>query len=264
MPSRNAATVTTRESGPDDSKKLAERVAAAIEHKIADMGWPVGQWIGSEPELLAEFGVSRVVFRQAVSLLEHHSIAEMRRGPLGGLTVTAPDGVSVVRSAALNLRYNDATPQDVFEARVALELKCVELAAERIDEDGIAKLRASLASEAEHQRSDKPLGSHDIHRTIAELTGNPAMRLFIDVLTQLSVSDRPENLNQQQQRGRTVVHAHERIVDAIISGDVAVARHRMLAHLRAIAKFIDAGEKAHAKKKAAVAGPKRAPRAKAK
>lgn len=40
--------------------------------------------VKSEPELVAELGVSRAVFREAVRLLERDEIGRMRRGPGGG------------------------------------------------------------------------------------------------------------------------------------------------------------------------------------
>src|SRR4051812_15887833 len=40
---------------------LAARVAAAIEREIVALGWPVGEVIASEAELLARHGVSRPV-----------------------------------------------------------------------------------------------------------------------------------------------------------------------------------------------------------
>jgi len=88
----------------NSSSKLAEQVASMLEDRILAMGWPVGQVIGSEPDLLAEYGISRAVFREAVRLLEHHSVARMRRGPGGGLVVATPDTSSVVRAATLHLQ----------------------------------------------------------------------------------------------------------------------------------------------------------------
>src|SRR5436190_21321141 len=100
---------------PDDgtaspSVKLAEQTAAKIEMAIAAQGWPLGSVIGSESDLLAEYGVSRAVLREAVRLLEHDNVARMRRGPGGGLVVTVPDTQAVTRAADRFLRYRGATP----------------------------------------------------------------------------------------------------------------------------------------------------------
>lgn len=204
------------------------------------MGWPVGQVIGSEPELLDDLGVSRAVFREAVRLLEHHSVATMRRGPGGGLVVTAPETSSLARAATLYLQYNKASAQDIFEARSALELKIVELATQNIDEAGIERLRETVEHEAELQEKCYALGTHEIHLVIADLTGNPAMRLFLEVLTKLSEPDHSnENAADTTKRGREVRRTHKGIADAIVAGDVALARHRMLKHLTAMSRYLE-------------------------
>ena len=64
--------------------KLATVVARSIENQVVALGWPVGEVLGSEAELLERFGVSRAVLREAVRIVEHTGAARMRRGPGGG------------------------------------------------------------------------------------------------------------------------------------------------------------------------------------
>jgi len=175
----------------ESADKLAEVVAKKLHARIAEMGYPVGAVVGSEPELVAELGISRGVFREAVRLLERDEIARMRRGPGGGLVVTQPRAASVARSAAMYLQFHKASPRDIFEARRAVEMTIVELAAERIDEAGVVMLRDALAQEERFQQSGGHLGSHDIHLLIADLTGNPALRLFLEVMARLTPEVKP-------------------------------------------------------------------------
>src|SRR5207237_2385523 len=49
-----------------DGRKLAEVTAEQIEREIAEAGWPVGEVLGSEPEMLERLGTSRAVFRARV------------------------------------------------------------------------------------------------------------------------------------------------------------------------------------------------------
>jgi DNA-binding FadR family transcriptional regulator len=219
---------------PGDGRKLAAQVAELLEQEIIDAGWPVGRVIGSEADLLARLGVSRAILREAIRVLEHHDVAFMRRGPGGGLVVKAPDSAAAVRASALSLGFRNASWEQIFEARSALELRCVEIAAQRIDETGIARLRASLEAEEEAQRAGE-VGSHDLHISLAEITGNPAFVLFIDVLTQLSRSGRSDRTASAAADTRL---AHTKIAEAVIAGDAAVARHRMQAHLNAIGSWM--------------------------
>jgi DNA-binding FadR family transcriptional regulator len=223
-------------------RKLGETIAAQLEKEIVDSGWPVGTVLGSEAELLAQLSVSRAVLREAIRVLEHHGVATMRRGPGGGLVVTAPDSEAAVRASSLVLEYMNATPQHVFQARSALELKCVELATECIDEDGIGRLREILATEKEKQR-EGGLGTHDLHLVLAELTGNPALVLFVEVLTNLTSGSRHGFRSANSDEVRL---AHDKIAEAVIAGDVALARHRMQVHLKAIGAWMNSSSQTNA------------------
>jgi DNA-binding FadR family transcriptional regulator len=231
-------TLPTHVDGPKDGGKLAGSIARRLQMMIAARGFPVGQVIGTEPGLMLELGVSRAVFREAVRLLEQDEVAHMRRGPGGGLVVTAPRASSVARAAALHLQFFGARADDIFEARTALELQTADLAAQRIDEKGIDMLRAALEEEAELQDEGGHLGSSHIHLIIAELTGNPALRLFVEVLARLTPGIPPADPAAAAARQADVRHAHERIVEAIVAGDSSLARHRMLRHLQGIGSYL--------------------------
>jgi len=244
-----AVTLPAHASGPSDGGKLAASVARRLQMMIAAKGFPVGQVIGTEPGLMLEHGVSRAVFREAVRLLEQDGVAQMRRGPGGGLVVTAPRASSVARAAALHLQFFGAGADDIFEARTALELQTADLAAQRIDEKGIDLLRAAVDEEAEQQDESGHLGSSHIHLVIAELTGNPALRLFVEVLARLTPGIAPADPAAAAARQADVRHAHGRIVDAIVAGDSSLARHRMLRHLQGIGSYLQEIERRPAPRK---------------
>lgn len=221
--------------------KLAEVVAGKIQRDIIRRGWPVGEVLGSEADLLKQHRVSRALFREAVRLLEHHGIAAMRRGPGGGLVVTEPDPHAVTEAVALYLEYAGINPAHLHEARHALELEAVELLAERITDDGVRRLREALEHEEEIPDRDINLASHDVHVLIAELTGNRSLWLFVTVLTRLTQQHavRPDPLPVPADRMADEVRsAHRRIVEAIIARDAELARRRMLRHLRAITPWL--------------------------
>jgi DNA-binding FadR family transcriptional regulator len=238
---------TAREQGlsgsppaPSDSK-LAESTARKLEDEIIALGWPVGKVLGSEADFIERLGVSRAVFREAVRLLEHHYVATMRRGPGGGLVVTAPQPSAAARATALTLDYMGATVQDLLEARSALELKCVELASMRIDEDGVKLLREACEAEARLQSGAGTLGTHDIHRVIARLSGNPAFVVFLEVLTKLTTQAISSG-TQEPMMSPQVRQAHDKIAEAVISGDGALARHRMQSHLEAMGRWLESSK----------------------
>jgi DNA-binding FadR family transcriptional regulator len=237
-----------------DRRKLGEKIAEKLEKEIVQKGWPIGSVLGSEADLLARLNVSRAILREAVRVLEHHGVATMRRGPGGGLVVTAPDSDAAVRASSLVLEYMNATPEHVFEARSSLELKCVELATERIDESGIIRVRETLHLEEQAQREGR-YPTHDLHTVLADLTGNPAFVLFVEVLTNLTSGSRQGERTQKTAAAARL--AHDKIAEAVISGDVALARHRMQAHLAAIGTWMGkSGGSSARPKRAAAADPR--------
>lgn len=228
----------------DRKPKLAEQVAARIEAQIVDTGWPVGQVLGSEAGLAERYGVSRAVMREATRILEHHLVVSSRRGTGGGLVVKAPDMEAVLPAMAMFLDYQGVSPAQLFESRSVIELAAVELAAARISEEGKARLREALEDEeAELTDPHKYLLSHELHVLIAELSGNPTLRLFVAALTTLSSAHAQDKFADVKRPraleiGKEIGRAHRRLVDAVISGDAELARKRMLLHLRAITPWL--------------------------
>jgi DNA-binding FadR family transcriptional regulator len=223
---------------PVDGGKLAEVIAYRIERDVVALGWPIGSVIGSESELIERYGVSRAVLRESVRLLEHHTTARMRRGPGGGLIVTEPRPEALTRPMAVYLEYLGVTAEQVFETRKIIELTAAESAAACITEEGITKLRETLRVESEIEQSVLPRVHRDIHIRIAELSGNPVLPLFVTILTDV-VDARVEHQHSiVTETAGAVQTAHSAIVDAIVKGDGALARHRMLRHLEAITPWL--------------------------
>jgi DNA-binding FadR family transcriptional regulator len=212
---------------------MAEELASRIEELIMSEGWPEGTILGSETDLIERFGVSRAVFREAVRLVEHHGAARMRRGPKGGLLVTAPDVRAIIRPTTLYLDYADVPTADLIAARTALELSCIPAVAERMDDEAADRLRATLRAEEEAGTRGPQMGTaHDFHVLVAELSGNAALRLFVETLASLTY-ERTRALPFDDEQMAESRHAHALIVDALISGDAARAQYLMRRHLGA-------------------------------
>src|SRR5580692_12021368 len=127
--------------GSESNAKRAAKVADRMIEDVMALGWPVGQVLGSEADLLERYQVSRAVFREAVRLLEHQQVARTRRGPGGGLVITEPTIGAVTEAVVLYLHRVDARLDEIFEARIILEEIACQLAAERTDEADLAALR---------------------------------------------------------------------------------------------------------------------------
>lgn len=196
----------------------------------------MGEVMGSEADLLKRYGVSRAVLREAIRIVEHHYIATMRRGPRGGLVVTKPDIGAIVRSVALQLQYQGIEARQLDEARVALESSCVRQASEQMTPEVCERLRSFLDEEAGRDSDGLRSHSHDFHVLIAELAGNPAMRLFVQVLGRLTEQQSPHPASEEE--ADEVRRAHARIAEAVMSGDSDAAERRMQRHLHAVTGWL--------------------------
>jgi DNA-binding FadR family transcriptional regulator len=233
------------EAGGSDlsgSGKLAARVARQIEQDVLRAGWQVGQMLGSETELRERYQVSRAVLREAIRLVEHHQVAAMRRGPSGGLVVRAPDAGAATSAVVVYLEFVGTTLEHLLAARKMIEPLVVSLAAERINEVGISRLRACLeAEEVIAARRDWNTREH-LHLVLAELTGNPALRLFVDVLARLTWRYARGSMNYLPDPSHPALadahNAHQAIVAAVVAGEASRAEFRAVAHLEAIEEFL--------------------------
>ena len=213
---------------------LAPGIARQIYGEIVAKGWPVGHLLGSEAELLARHSVSRSVLREALRLLEFNGIVTTRRGLGGGIIVSRPDQAATVEAMASFIESRGITPEHLFEVREAIELAAVDLASQHIDVGGRQLLETTLEAE---RRGELRVAGQALHVCIAEITRNRVLHLFLYALTLLAeihTLERDEiNLTNDQALER-VQRIHRAIVDAIVAGDVGLARHRMERHLVAL------------------------------
>ena len=171
---------------PAGGTKLAESIARQLFAEVTAAGWVVGQPLGSEPELMERFDISRAVLREAVRVLEHHQIARMRRGPGGGLFVAEPGVEATTGAVALYLDRRGIQPNHLFEVRGIIEMTVLDRVVATLDDDKIATLEAVLEVERTASPEEFPVVGHDLHEVLAELSGNRVLSLLTDVLIRLS------------------------------------------------------------------------------
>ncbi len=228
----NAATGPTG----DTESKLAATVARRILADVANRGWPVGEVLGSQAELIARYKVSRAVFREAVRLVENQQVATMRRGPGGGLVVTEPTVDAIIDAAVLYLHRVNTRLEEVFEARIVLEEVVAGLATERLTAEDAADLHVLARKEAAGTVTDH----RALHARLAAVTRNPALELFVDILNRVAylyfrgsgssaLADATLTASQE---------AHARIIESVTEGDAARARRRMRTHLEAESAYL--------------------------
>jgi len=217
---------------PMTQVRLSDHVYAGIVEIIKSEGLEVGERLPSESRLAEMFGVSRAIVREALVRLASDGITEARRGA-GSFVKSRPSE----RLTAFMPLSELPTTLGSYEVRFVLEAEAARLAATRrtaaemahIDE-GLVRLReALLSSEPAH------VEDMDLHRRIAEATGNPAFVIAFDALygdvekimragVDISRSRPPEVI-------ATMLREHELIVDAIRAQDPEGAALAMRWHL---------------------------------
>jgi DNA-binding FadR family transcriptional regulator len=221
--------------------KRASQIARRIEADIIRRGWPVGELLGSEQALQQRYKVSRSVLREAVRLVEHHRVARMRRGPNGGLLVCEPDAGPATHAIIIYLEYLGITIGDLLAARLLLEPLAATLAAQRIDEAGIDRLRAVVR--AEQDRAPDPTApSDEFHAALAEQSKNPVLQLFIDILMRLTVryaeDSRLDSASDALEAIELRHRDHSGIVTAVTAGDAARAMTLSERHAESVTAWL--------------------------
>ncbi|MDB5424969.1 MAG: GntR family transcriptional regulator [Phenylobacterium sp.] len=150
----------------------AERLAREILREIRLMGWKAGERIGGGAELMARYGASTNILRQAVRTLQEHSAVEVERGRKGGLFIAVPDRVRAVSRAKAFLAQSGAIASDVRAFLVNLLLESLDNRAV-ISGEG---LDAALGPDPE-------VTFAALASAIAEASRSPPLQLFVEILT---------------------------------------------------------------------------------
>jgi DNA-binding GntR family transcriptional regulator len=180
-----------------------------------------------ESDLATTFATSRGAVRTALIRLEQD-----------GLVVREPHRGARVR------RVSDAEAVEILQARAVLEGLAVRHAAERIDDDGAARLRACLARQRELLDAGDLLGASDanadLHATLLELSGHATAVRLINALSAQSVRYQYRTILIPGRSAASVAE-HAAIVEAVIAGRGAEAEQAMRTHLLNVAAAVQGG-----------------------
>jgi GntR family transcriptional regulator, transcriptional repressor for pyruvate dehydrogenase complex len=213
-------------------RSLTSELVARLTDDITSGKIPPGSRLPTEQELIAATGVSRTVVREAVAALRADGLVITRQGV----------GAFVPENARRPLRI-DVDPLsplravlDVMELRTGIEIEAAGLAAARGSPSQIRKIVDCFeAVDAALKRGEDAIAQDfALHCSIADATGNPQFRRFLEHLGRFIIP-------RQTIRGgpgipkrvysETFQREHRAIVQAIRSGGVLRARAAMRRHL---------------------------------
>ena len=217
------------------ARRLAEDLVQRLRQQIVSGALARGAKLPTEQQLVNSLGVSRTVVREAVAALRAEGLVITRQGV--GAFVADQDNRRPFR---INPDQLDSLQRvlDIMELRIAVETEAAALAAERRGtaarrqvEGALANLDAALARGEPGIEADIQL-----HRSIAEATGNPFFVDFLGYLGQFIIPRQSIRLLHTSAAAQSaylarVQQEHRRIVEAIVQRDRAAAREAMRAHL---------------------------------
>lgn len=201
-------------------RRLVDQVIEHLQERISLGELPPGERLPTEDQLTAQLGVSRTTLREAVGVLAHAGLLDVRQG----------DGTYVRRSPApgepLHHRLRRAAALEVYEVRRVLELETARLAAERRTEADVAAMRAHLAErDAARARGDTAAfvdADVALHVSIATASRNAVLadlyRAFAAVLR-----DTIADVVRDPAVHESTAALHHALVDAIARGDAGAA-----------------------------------------
>lgn len=207
---------------------LAEQVVEHIQTLVAKGDYRVGERLPAEPELSVLFGVGRSTIREAMRVLSSRGLVEVRHGEGTFVTARAP-------RQSFEERIGKAALEEIYEARIFLELPLAELAAARRAKADVTAMRTALKRRSdaiERLDPDAYLESDfAFHVAVARATKNRALseiyEAFVRVVKpQLATTIDAKYIESERDR------LHAQLCDAIAAGDVGEARRLARIHLR--------------------------------
>jgi DNA-binding FadR family transcriptional regulator len=214
--------------------RLHDEVSRQIARQIVAGTLPIGATLPAETELIARFGVSRMVIREALRRLEEAGMIVIRHGRR---TVIAAEEEWNVLDRLVLTSYREEgligpLLRDSLRVRQMLEPAIAAEAAQQVTPALLQALEESLErQESLLARSDDFL-LEDIafHKHLAAAMGNRIlMRLLSTIRDLLHVSREVTNEFPNATSGALAAHRH--IYDAVRSGEAARAYRAMKDHL---------------------------------
>lgn len=202
---------------------LSKQVVEHIVQLLISGQMKSGDKLPPEIELMNELDVSRPVLREALSALETLEVItrKTREGTYFNNKIGSHPFLVMLALSADNLPA-------IIEARMALELGLVTIAAEKINDEQLGRLRKTIDLIAESKDNNYGEIDKEFHRIIALSADNSVVEGMINSL--LITHDQTDREIRYRERDLTVEH-HTAIYHALTKRDSYEAFNQMYRHL---------------------------------
>jgi GntR family transcriptional repressor for pyruvate dehydrogenase complex len=219
---------------PGRSASLSSQIVGDVRDALFAKKLKPGDSIGTENEIAARYGVSRIVARDALRTLEAFGIAQIKMGKGGGARVARGNPRLFAEALAVQLDLTGVEPGEIMDAQRAIECLAAELAAENATEADVSRLRA-LVAEADASFGDgarfTELGA-EFHLAVAEASHNRVLVVQLISLQHVSWPRRNPTLTPKVMR--RIQDVHKELLALIEIRDAAGARRMMDDHVKMI------------------------------
>jgi GntR family transcriptional regulator, transcriptional repressor for pyruvate dehydrogenase complex len=216
-------------------RTLALELVEAIGDRIRDGRIAPGDKLPTEAAIMAEFGVSRTVVREALSKLQASGLVATRHG-IGTFAVGFGDAAPFRIAPEQFATLRDVIA--VLELRIGIETEAAALAAQRRSAQNLADMRAALLAFGAAVEAGRDAVGPDFqfHLEVARATQNSHFAELMSSLGAMIIPRArldPADLLSPERRDylRRVNGEHESIFDAITNQDSEAARAAMRTHL---------------------------------
>lgn len=219
----------------EKKEKISQKISRELLTMIEAGKFPPGSKLPTEMELAAQFGVSRVPIREALSVLRAMGIISSQQG--GGSYVEDFAPFSLLQKFYIQ-NVNAESIKHLFEMRLILEPEAAYLAALRRTPEDIERMRNVLKLlESDLTSTDKTglEADFEFHRSIIQASHNPVMIHTMENLSSLykSAFSITLKLNLGLKRKRQIVYKeHLDILLAIEAEEPELAKVQSSIHLR--------------------------------
>jgi GntR family transcriptional regulator, transcriptional repressor for pyruvate dehydrogenase complex len=215
-------------------KRLSEELTSQLRRHILEKGLKPGDALLTEQEMMARFGVSRTVVREATKALDFLGIIDAV--PSRGMVLDQFDFNRVNEYFGFHLALSNYPREQLLKARMVIETGSLYYVMEAMKKDPAvyAALRELAEGCPDAGNSDKKrLIEHDIafHRALVEASGIAPLASFCDLLQAFFREYR--HVLRVNPRAKS---KHFRIIEALQKGKLDRAVDLLRCHLRCYEK----------------------------
>jgi len=239
----NSAAATARISaalGPMEQGSVVSEVAERLLAYFTSGDIAAGTRLPAERTLAASLGVGRSAVREALAALEILGIVIVRPGSGTYLR----DGVSELlpRTLSWGLMLGAPRTRELVELRSGLEVQAAQLAAERIDDAALGRMRENLQAMEDNLEDLAAFVEADaaFHREIAVSSGNQVLRELLQSIRSL-LRIWVDRALTDEGHAAAALKEHRAIFTALEAHDAAAVTATMRSHMQTATRRLLAG-----------------------